>query len=189
MRPIYIFDLDGTLALCDHRLHHIQKPVCAACEGEASIARNPVSGGCCINCGDTGEDPTFKPNWGAFFAACVHDEPNWPVIRTLQALRRGGAEIWIWTGRSDEVEEETKTWLRHYGVLPRFRLSIPVPEEFIMRTAGDHRNDDDLKRGWLSEVEPPEYERIAGVFEDRSRVVQMWRNAGIPCFQVAKGDF
>lgn len=26
MRPLYIFDLDGTLALIEHRLHFIQGP-------------------------------------------------------------------------------------------------------------------------------------------------------------------
>jgi hypothetical protein len=25
IRPIYIFDLDGTLSLADHRLHHIER--------------------------------------------------------------------------------------------------------------------------------------------------------------------
>jgi hypothetical protein len=27
------------------------------------------------------------------------------------------------------------------------------------------------------------------VYEDRQSVVEMWRNAGLPCFQVAPGDF
>jgi hypothetical protein len=27
------------------------------------------------------------------------------------------------------------------------------------------------------------------IFDDRDRVVAMWRSLGIPCFQVAKGDF
>ena len=32
-------------------------------------------------------------------------------------------------------------------------------------------------------------ERLIAVFEDRDRVVAMWRDAGVPCFQVAPGDF
>lgn len=160
MKPIYIFDLDGTLALIEHRRHFVE------CE---------------------------KKDWRSFFAACVDDVPNWPVIRTLQKLRKGGAEIWVWSGRSDEVIAETEEWLHKHGIFK----SVPfpswepfrAPEMLRMRRAGDYRPDHDLKAEWLSEVEPPEYKRLAAVFEDRKRVVDMWRAAGIPCFQVAPGDF
>ena len=37
----------------------------------------------------------------------------------------------------------------------------------------------------LHEVE----KRIVATFDDRNRVVAMWRDAGIPCFQVAPGEF
>ena len=36
---------------------------------------------------------------------------------------------------------------------------------------------------------PPERNRLTAVFDDRDKVVQMWRENGVPCFQVAKGDF
>lgn len=82
MKPLYIFDLDGTLALIDHRRHFVEGP---------------------------------DKDWRSFFAACVDDAPNMPVIRTLQALRRSGAEVWIWSGRSDEVKAQTVKWLQHHG--------------------------------------------------------------------------
>lgn len=162
MKPIYIFDLDGTLADGEHRLHHIQ--------------------------GD-------RKDWPAYFKACVYDKPIWPVIEVLKALRKAGAETWIWTGRSDEVQAETEQWLYSHGCLQTTMLlhwqPFNPPEQFLMRRAGDHRNDDDLKRDWLSQVEPPEWKRlqIGGVFEDRDRVVAMWREAGLRCFQVAPGAF
>lgn len=153
--PIYIFDLDGTLALIEHRLHHIQGP---------------------------------KKDWRAFFAACGDDKPNAPVIRTLHALRRSGAEIWIWSGRSDECRPQTVEWLGRYGCAGKGWI-FGVPERLRMRKAGDHRDDVEVKREWLSEIEPPEWNRLTAVFDDRSRVVEMWRAAGVPCFQVAPGDF
>lgn len=160
MKPIYIFDLDGTLALIEHRRHFVEGP---------------------------------KKDWRAFFAACVDDEPNIPVIRTLQTLRKAGAEIWIWSGRSDEVREETELWLHQHGVFKgslflRRKLFDSV-ETFRMRKAGDHQDDVTLKHDWLCEIEPPEYARLTGVFDDRARVVQMWRDSGITCFQVAPGEF
>jgi len=46
-----------------------------------------------------------------------------------------------------------------------------------------------LQAEWLSRAEPYERARIAGVFEDRDRVVAMWRANGLTCYQVAAGDF
>lgn len=154
-KPLYIFDLDGTLALIEHRLHHIQGP---------------------------------RKDWRAFFAAVKDDVLNAPVVRTMQTLRDAGAEIWIWSGRSDECQAGTKDWLaKHCGV--RFGGLFKAPEAFRMRKAGDYRDDVVVKREWLAEIEPPEWRRLTAVFDDRARVVQMWRDAGVPCFQVAPGEF
>jgi len=187
MKPLYIFDLDGTLALIDHRRHLVERPSmkCFDCGGKN---RNN-----CVQCSDL--DDGWSADWSAFFAGCVDDLPNLPVIRTLQALRSGGAEIWIWSGRSDKVKAQTVEWLGKHGCLssnPACFLSawlFAAPERFRMRVEGDYTPDEELKRGWLSEIEPPEYKRLVGVFDDRDRVVAMWRAAGVPCFQVAPGEF
>ena len=86
MKPLYIFDLDGTLALTEHRQHIL----------------------------DNKDDPQ---RWQRFFAACVNDQPNEPVIRTLNTLRAAGAECWIWSGRSDEVKAQTVEWLQRHGCM------------------------------------------------------------------------
>lgn len=156
MKPLYIFDLDGTLANIEHRLHHIQGR------------------------------PT--KDWRAFFAKCIHDKPIEPLVATLKALSRSGAECWIWTGRSDEVKAETVAWLAyHCGWVAKGRFS--APEAFRMRKAGDHRPDHELKFDWLANLEPPERNRLTAVFEDRTRVVEMWRECDVVCFQVAPGEF
>jgi phosphoserine phosphatase len=158
MRPLYIFDLDGTLANAEHRIHHID--------------------------GD-------KKDWPAFFAACVDDSPIAAGIATMMALQRGGAECWIWTGRSDVVRKETNAWLARHGVMSHtvWRRFGRSPERFLMRKAGDYRPDHVIKYEWLADLEPPERNRLTAVFEDRARVVQMWREAGVPCLQVAAGEF
>ena len=58
----------------------------------------------------------------------------------------------------------------------------------FMRKAGDRRDDSVIKKEMLVQL------RIAGfnpvmVFEDRDRVVKMWRENGVRCMQVANGDF
>lgn len=147
MSPIYIFDLDGTLALIDHR-------------------RPLVSGD--------------NKDWPAFFAACVDDHPYIQVITTFQLLQETGAEIWIWSGRSDAVANQTVEWLsRHEVFADRLR----------MRPATDHRPDEVLKAEWLDSLTFYERERIVAIFEDRDRMVNLWRSRGIACFQVAPGNF
>lgn len=147
MAPVFIFDLDGTLADAEHRMHHIK--------GETK-------------------------DWRAFFAACTEDTPILQTILTLRMLKDSGAAIHIWTGRSEEVRTETEIWLNGYAADWR---------ELRMRPVGDYRPDHVLKGEWLSSLTPDQRLALVAVFEDRDQVVQMWRAAGIPCFQVAPGNF
>ena len=48
--------------------------------------------------------------------------------------------------------------------------------------------DDVLKKKWLDDLFP-NIDDITCVFDDRDKVVQMWRDNGISCFQVAPGNF
>lgn len=119
-----------------------------------------------------------RRDWPGFFAACVDDAPHEAVITILRALQ-SQFEIWLVSGRSDEVREQTENWLRLNG----------VPwHELIMRHKGDYTPDNLLKIGWVQQGRIPK-DRILCVFDDRDKVVKAWRKAGIPCFQVAEGDF
>jgi hypothetical protein len=141
-----VFDLDGTLALIDHRVHYVRNG---------------------------------NRNWDAFFAACPDDTPNWPVIGALKAHIDAGHRVEIWSGRSDQVLNETETWLDSVGIDSNLLTR--------MRVAGDYTPDVALKRSWLHSLH--ESERPDAIYDDRLRVVEMWREEGIPCFQVAPGDF
>lgn len=76
-----VFDLDGTLADCEHRVHHI-----------------------------TGKDATEK-NYDAFYDACVDDLPIPETLDIMRTLIRVGHDVEIWTGRSDRVRKQTLAWL------------------------------------------------------------------------------
>lgn len=150
MKPLYIFDIDGTLALTEHRAHLVR------CE---------------------------SPNWKAFFAACVDDQPNIPVINTLHALLNSGADVQIWTDRSSEVMEQTHQWLmNHLG-------DAAQDIRLFMRIEGDYTPDEKLKALWFDELRDFDKRRLVAVFDDRQKVVDMWRSIGVACFQVAAGDF
>jgi hypothetical protein len=174
---IYIFDLDGTLALIGHRINYVRPPsdACFTCRGKNRPA--------CPDCAEL--DVGWKADWRKFYAECAKDEPNWPVICMMQMVLRDGHQVKILSGRSDEVRSLTIAWLsRHTGLLP-----ITVDCMLTMRKSGDYTPDDQLKLDWLRAMPESERYDIAGVFEDRDRMVHMWRQQGLPCFQVASGDF
>jgi hypothetical protein len=119
-----------------------------------------------------------KKKWRDFFAACIDDKPHEAVVIILRALYPL-FEIHIVSGRSDEVREQTEAWLE---------LNQVPYHHLIMRREGDHTPDNILKIGWVNEGRIPK-DRILCVFDDRDKVVKMWRDADITCFQVAEGAF
>jgi len=153
MSPLYIFDLDGTLALIEHRRHMLDAP--------------------------------DREKWRRFYAACDKDAPNEPVISTMERLRLS-SDVWIFSGRSDEVRDKTVAWLAQHTSFLTHELQGPM---LTMRAAGDYTADDVLKRQWLDAMLVDDRRRLVAAFDDRDRVVAMWRDAGVPCFQVAPGEF
>jgi len=116
-------------------------------------------------------------DWRSFYRSCVTDRPNVPVIAALKAHVDAGHRVEIWSGRSDEVKGETEAWLEAHGICPSLLI--------YMRDEGDYTPDDELKRRWLKASD----RRPDAVYDDRNKVVAMWRAEGIACFQVAPGDF
>jgi phosphoglycolate phosphatase-like HAD superfamily hydrolase len=116
-------------------------------------------------------------DWDAFFAACERDAPIEHMCDVARTLLTHSTIVFA-SGRSDAVRSQTETWLadrRLYGAV-------------YMRRAGDHRHDDIVKGELIDRIIADGFEPIL-VFEDRQRVVDMIRKRGIPCAQVAAGDF
>lgn len=85
------------------------------------------------------------------------------------------------SGREDSCREETIKWLKKY-----FWLGS---EDFLfMRKTGDHRKDYIVKQE-IFEREIKDKYYIEFVLDDRNQVVDMWRDLGLTCLQVAEGDF
>lgn len=153
MRPLYIFDLDGTLSLAHHR--------------------QPIL--------DNADDPH---RWDKFYDACDKDAPNEPVILVMQQLRYF-ADVWIFSGRSARVRAKTVDWLAKHTSFTEWDLETALR----MRDEGDYTADDVLKKQWLDAMLVDDRERLVATFDDRDRVVRMWRDNGLTCFQVAPGAF
>lgn len=129
------------------------------------------------------------PNWGAFYAACGDDAPITHILDLASALA-GEADIVFVTGRSEECRDATIDWLR--ANLPDGGAwtwsADDARNDLYMRAAGDHRPDNIVKSELLDRLIADGYRPIMA-FEDRDQVVKMWRERGIPCAQVAPGDF
>lgn len=154
MKDLVIFDLDGTLSDASHRQHLVDRT-------KLGFA---------------------KPDWRAFYAACGADKPMEHTISVALALLCAGFELWVFSGRSDEVEAETHRWLTAHdigGVFTTIR----------MRPSGNTTPDDVLKMQWYDAMSEKDRDRLMLVFDDRDRMVAAWRDRGVPCFQVAPGNF
>lgn len=125
-----------------------------------------------------------KPkNWKAFNAGILNDKPHQDIIFLCQMLHEVGCTIIFASGRSDDMREDTVKWLREIADIPEHYY-----EKLYMRKEGDFRNDDIIKKEILDQMRADGYDPFM-VFDDRDRVVAMWRNNGVRCLQVAPGDF
>ena len=125
--------------------------------------------------------PNGKINWKTFFSPenIALDEPNLPVIESFKAMKAAGFIVGIFSGRDEISRQETMDWLAKHEIDPMF---------LRMRPKGSFIPDDVLKKAWLDEIVVNGNE-VMCVFDDRDKVVKMWRENGIACFQVAPGNF
>ena len=142
----YIFDIDGTIANTDHRVHHLE--------------------------GD-------KKDWKSWYAKAHNDTPYWEIVDLMHLAWNAGIKVIICTGRDENCREETKEWLDKHG--------LPY-DQLYMRKKGDRRDDTIVKFELLEKMHEHGYDPVL-VFEDRDRVVQMWRDAGLKCLQVKPGEY
>jgi hypothetical protein len=136
---LVVFDIDGTVADIDHRLHHIKS----------------------------------KPkNWAAFDAAAKNDV----VIKATRnlyfsLLYDSGHDLVFATGRNERNRKQTESWLAANGFKGYVKL--------YMRNATDFRQDSLVKQDMLNLIIAEFGKKPDLVFEDRTRVVKMWRDNGI----------
>ena len=126
-------------------------------------------------------NPNGKINWKTFFnpANIQLDKPNIPVIEMAKMLKSQGHSVVIFSGRDSISRKETIDWLNQFG----------VPFDVLkMRPQGSFTPDDKLKQDWLDQLFPDKNDVLC-IFDDRDKVVKMWRDNGISCFQVAPGNF
>jgi len=97
---------------------------------------------------------------------------------------RSDVTVVIASGRGEEDRVKTEAWIAEH-LTSKFGVA---PAKIYMRPAKDNRKDSIIKREILDQIRKDFGEPFM-VFDDRNQVVDMWRDNGIRCLQVAPGDF
>lgn len=100
-------------------------------------------------------------------------------VADMAGMLKSWFDIIICSGRKDDCRKETEDWL--------IKNKIPF-DLLLMRKSDDNRNDAIVKYEILINDIIPHY-FIHWVFDDRDRVVRMWREAWLRCYQVNYGNF
>jgi len=152
-KPLYIFDIDGTLANIEHRLHFIKSE---------------------------------KQDWESFNKECFYDQPYKDICFLAMSLMMS-SDVYFFTGRMDKPEDEVR--INTWKWLERNLNSYIDEERLVMRANSDYRPDDIVKEEMYKNMLQEDKDRLICVFDDRQRVVDMWRSIGVRCLQVKEGDY
>jgi FMN phosphatase YigB (HAD superfamily) len=176
---VIIFDLDGTLADCEHRRHFVD------------ASKIPI-----LMIGEEyNPEDLWKPDWQSFYEACDQDKPIEPVCDMYAHYFCNGNVVEIWSGRCESTREKTIEWIFD-NILTWIDTEDQEErsEDIVlrMRPIGDNTPDDELKERWLNEVyELKKHLRVPlidFVFDDRPKVIRMWRRRGIFVFNCCQHD-
>jgi len=109
------------------------------------------------------------------------DVPNRPVVECVKALMLAGIEMIFVSGRTDLGWNITSDQIIE---------ACDYQQTFAlhMRKQGDFRKDSVIKQEIYDKYIKDSYE-VLFCLDDRNQVVDFWRSIGLPCFQVAEGNF
>ena len=117
---------------------------------------------------------SFPKQRELFHSSCIGDGVNHRVFELYELFRNSGYSMVLLTCRPKKYEHLTKEWLDSNGV------------KYDMLISSDKKEltDAKAKRFYKENVIEPEYE-IAFAVDDRKSVIDMWREIGITCLDVA----
>ena len=128
-----------------------------------------------------------KIDWVKFFDPenIKLDKPFMKIITLVNMFKNIGINIAILSGRSKSTKEEPQIWLKRYNVPYHILKMRPTSKEYKFMP------DDKLKEIWLNDLWPIDERdgKLFMVFDDRQKVVDMWRKNNVTCLQVAEGNF
>lgn len=117
----------------------------------------------------------------------IDDKPNQKVIDVITTYIRNSKRLVypvFVSGREASCYDVTKEWIKKYCGMMLFGDVVTLH----MRPIGNFECDSVVKHDLYNAHIVGSY-NVDCVFDDRTRVVDMWRSLGLQVFQVANGDF
>jgi len=122
----------------------------------------------------------FKPDWNAFRNATVDDKPVQWVCDIAKRFIAQGEEVAFFSARNESEREITEKQISEW---------IGDGHKGLFLRPNDSYEPDEVFKSDLAD----KFEEMGGkidlVFDDRNKVVDMWRKRGTMVVQVAEGDF
>jgi hypothetical protein len=187
-----IFDLDGTLADCEHRRHLVDR------NHPINEKKRLPEISLIATCDPDPNQYVWKPDWKSFYESCDKDIPIEPTCHVFRQMILTWPEdytpIQIWSGRCESVRDKTVKWIKNW-IQACFNDS-----KLKMRPIGDNTPDDQLKERWLDArcddlYSPDLIEKnyankhdIEMVFTSDPATVKMFRRRGIFVFNCCQHD-
>lgn len=94
-------------------------------------------------------------------------------------------DVIFMSGRNEFARKDTEEWLFEHGL---WEINPEVGVHLFMRPDGDSRADFKVKADLFEEHVRGKFD-VKFALDDRDQIVRLWRDMGIPCWQVASGDF
>lgn len=110
---------------------------------------------------------------------CEHDLLNEAVAKVVTTLYKENYKVIFCSGREDIYRTQTENFINNH---------LKIDYELFMRKSGDQRKDSIIKEEIYKNNIEGKY-NVLLVLDDRNAVVEYWRSIGLPCFQVAEGNF
>lgn len=126
-----------------------------------------------------------KKYFDTFYSLMADDPPIMPMISLLNMYHMNTWPIIFCTARPESYREITAKWMADHGIMAAMNKGLNLrmrPDEQM------HVPDDQIKQTMLDEILAEGWEPHI-VFDDRKKVVDMWRSNGLYVHQVADGNF
>jgi uncharacterized HAD superfamily protein len=120
-----------------------------------------------------------KPkNWNMFKSEMVNDAPIEQIVTIARLMEFEGHAVILCSGRGEDTRGWTEEWLSKHKI--KFT-------KLYMRAENDFRGDDIVKKELLNQIVADFGKKPDIVFDDRPRVVKMWRENGVFVADVYQG--
>ena len=117
-------------------------------------------------------------NWDMFKSEMRNDSPIVQICTIARSMHLHGHDVILCSGRSEDTRGWTEDWLHNN----RIKFA-----KLYMRAEKDFRGDDVVKLELLNQIVLDWGQKPDIVFDDRPRVVKMWRENGVFVADVYQG--